>query len=56
MNELMSSIRQAIREGRLEEEEDRWLAPGLRSRDYHRRAAEQKDAAAVGEGSGEAEL
>lgn len=61
MNELMASIREAIREGRLDEEEDRWLAPGLRSRDFHRRAAEQKEAAAAaassaGGGSGEAEL
>lgn len=34
MNELMSAIRQAIREGTLDEEEQKWLAPGLRSRDY----------------------
>lgn len=33
MNELMSSIRRAIAEGTLDEEEDKWLAPGLRSRD-----------------------
>lgn len=61
MNELMASIREATREGRLDEEEDRWLAPGLRSRDFHRRAAEQKEVAAAaassaGGGSGEAEL
>lgn len=57
MNELMASIREAIREGRLEEEEDKWLAPGLRSRDFHKRAAEQlqeeeeeeEEAAALGE-------
>lgn len=39
MNELMTAIRQAIREGTLDEEEDKWLAPGLRSRDF-RGAAE----------------
>lgn len=33
MNELMTSIRHAIREGTLDQEEDRWLAPGLRCRD-----------------------
>lgn len=52
MNELMASIRRAIRAGKLDEEEEKWLAPGLRSRDYHRRAAEQKEATAAGEGSG----
>lgn len=40
MNDLMTSIRKAISEGRLEEEEKKWLAPGLRSSDYHRAAAE----------------
>lgn len=34
MNELMTAIRRAIREGTLDEEEDKWLAPGLRSRDF----------------------
>lgn len=48
MNELMTAIRQAIREGTLDEEEDKWLAPGLRSRDF-RGAAE----AAPEEGGGE---
>lgn len=33
MNELMASIRRAIAEGTLDEEEDKWLVPGLRSRD-----------------------
>lgn len=36
MNELMECIRRAIQEGTLDEEEDRWLAPGLRSRDFRR--------------------
>lgn len=31
MNELMTAIRRAIREGSLHEEEKKWLAPGLRS-------------------------
>ncbi|CAM9698117.1 unnamed protein product [Ectocarpus sp. 12 AP-2014] len=51
MNELMTSIRTAIAEGRLTEEEDKWLAPGLRARDFHKRAAAVE--AAVGEESGE---
>lgn len=33
MNELMTSIRHGIREGTLDEEEKKWLAPGLRSWD-----------------------
>ena len=40
MNQLMASIRQAIRDGRLDEEEEKWLAPGLRSRDFHKAVAE----------------
>eukprot|EP00752_Nemacystus_decipiens_P016260 g14540.t1 len=47
MNELMASIREAIREGRLDEEEERWLAPGLRSRDFHGTSAEQREAEAA---------
>ncbi|CBJ25973.1 similar to queuine tRNA ribosyltransferase, putative [Ectocarpus siliculosus] len=58
MNELMTSIRTAIAEGRLAEEEDKWLAPGLRARDFHKRAAAEAAAAeavkaAAGEESGE---
>lgn len=41
MNELMASIRQAVREGTLDEEEEKWLAPGLRSRDFHSAAVER---------------
>eukprot|EP00903_Cladosiphon_okamuranus_P010834 g10235.t1 len=52
MNELMASIREAIREGRLDEEEKKWLAPGLRSGDYHGTAAEQKEETAAGNESG----
>lgn len=43
MNELMTSIRRAIREGKLDEEEDKWLAPGMRSRDFHHKQAVPRD-------------
>lgn len=39
MNELMTAIRRAIREGTLDKEEDEWLAPGLRSRDFAKTTA-----------------
>lgn len=59
MNELMTSIRRAVRDGSLEEEEEKWLAPGLRSWDFHRRAAEASPedgtAGAAGEGNEENE-
>lgn len=59
MNELMTSIRRAIREGSLEEEEKKWLAPGLRSRDFHRTAPDASSddamAGAAGEGYEETE-
>lgn len=56
MNELLASIRTAIAEGRLNEEEDKWLAPGLRARDFHERAAAAAAAeAAAREESGESQ-
>ena len=47
MNELMAAIRRAIRDDDLDEEEEKWLAPGLRSWDIHAQAAMDKDEATI---------
>lgn len=39
MNELMTAIRRAVREGTLDEEEKKWVAPGLRSWDFQTQEA-----------------